>query len=888
MQLVDTQTTDASGIAVLTVPTTGSYQIVETPVEGYITGAVYCLSSATDDPAQAEAQPVLVDVTADYPVTCTWYNGEDVWSDIVHDPGAIVIHKFDCPPGYPTDGMTGFESLAEGCSVPAPDITFSVNQGGNQVASGATDAAGEVALEGAAIGATHISELPIEGWDPPRVFCASVPVGMGRTLVDYQEQAVATWGIDYDIQDDTWLDCYWFDRPPYLGTDGQPIQIIVHKIVCDPDVKPGDTFAGAETECQTPEESVEFTVTGGDSVSATGPTDVNGYAEFNGLAPGSIAIAETPREGYATGAVFCSYSYGQTSTDYALFPVEDETLATYLAAGYKLECYWYNTVEPDTGHVYVFKYACPEETTYTSHDDLVANCTEKQAGVSFSLTNPAVPDPLTEETDTSGLAAWYDVLAGDWTVTETRPPGYDAYAVYCGESDVAYIPPATWEAETLDAAGPSVEIEVHDDTYTMCHWYNIESHDNPEVWISKFDCHEDADWHWDYHELSASCTEPAPNVEFQWAPKAGNFESGTTDDQGQLHLDALEPGQWVIGEDFPSGYSGVVVYCQFANGSGTGEFQQAEVDNGEIWLELAYGDVVSCYWFDFPDGHAPASPTPHSGSGGSGGSGTTTPPPLSSNIPTGGGANQQTDPNAPATLIIVKRTCPAGYDMYAEDADVVQDCPEVTKDIDFELTSLTQNVQNGTPVPNEPLPQTTGNDGKATWENLAAGPYLLVETVPEDTHAAFIWTCKSDKRQFQLEYPLTPFSYAGPEGETGITLIPGETLECAWFDVPAAPGTISLLLFDCPGSPVIVAQCQPAGEGVGFSLAPIDTVGPILSLTTDANGAASGEGTGVYSITEDGGAPCLIDSEALDDQGHLVVEDGSTVDVKIYNCGGGS
>jgi hypothetical protein len=222
--------------------------------------------------------------------------------------------------------------------------------------------------------------------------------------------------------------------------------------------------------------------------------------------------------------------------------------------------------------------------------------------------------------------------------------------------------------------------------------------------------------------------------------------------------------------------------------------------------------------------------------------------------------------------------------MYADDADVVQDCPDPTKDVDFELTSLTPNVQNGTPVPNEPAPQTTGEDGKATWANLVAGPYLLVETVPDDTHSAFIWTCKSDKRQFQLEYPLTPSSYAGPEGETGITLIPGETLECAWYDVPTAPGTISLLLFDCPGSPVIVAQCQPAGAGIELALAPVDSVGPVLTLTTDENGSATGEGVGVYSMTEEGATPCLIDSEAIDDQGRLVVGEGDEIEIKIYNC----
>ena len=147
--------------------------------------------------------------------------------------------------------------------------------------------------------------------------------------------------------------------------------------------------------------------------------------------------------------------------------------------------------------------------------------------------------------------------------------------------------------------------------------------------------------------------------------------------------------------------------------------------------------------------------------------------------PTGGGTTgQQGNPNAPATLVITKSTCPEGYDIYGDKSDVDKDCKDLTKDIDFALTSLTPAVQNGTPTPNEPVKQTTGDDGKATWTNLKAGPYLIAETLPEGTHAAFIWTCKSDKRQFQTQYPFTPFSYAGPNGQLGITLIGGEKLEC--------------------------------------------------------------------------------------------------------------
>ena len=221
-----------------------------------------------------------------------------------------------------------------------------------------------------------------------------------------------------------------------------------------------------------------------------------------------------------------------------------------------------------------------------------------------------------------------------------------------------------------------------------------------------------------------------------------------------------------------------MVYCQWVNSYGSGEYQQAQLDGAKLWLVLDPGDVVTCYWFDFPTGHGPTSGGSNGGgtsgggtsgggtsgggtsgggtsgggtsgggttsggntSGGTGGS-TSGAPPLTSNVPktpggggappTGGGTTgQQGNPNAPATLVITKSTCPEGYDIYGDKSDVAKDCKDLTKDIDFALTSLTPAVQNGTPTPNEPVKQTTGDDGKATWTNLKAGPYLIAETLP--------------------------------------------------------------------------------------------------------------------------------------------------------------
>jgi hypothetical protein len=75
---------------------------------------------------------------------------------------------------------------------------------------------------------------------------------------------------------------------------------------------------------------------------------------------------------------------------------------------------------------------------------------------------------------------------------------------------------------------------------------------------------------------------------------------------------------------------------------------------------------------------------------------------------------------------------------------------------------------------------------------------------------------------------------------------------------------------------------------VEFSLAPAQGAGAIIQLTTDDTGSATGDGVaGAYTLAEQGGTPCLIDSDAVDAQGHITLTQGQPADVKVYNCGGG-
>ena len=903
------QTTDSTGAATWTDVPWGSLSFYEEVPEGYQVGRIFCGYSET------EGTP---------PTSWDEYNYADGWDvptppgkylycyifDVPYDYGTIYLYKYYCAPDFDWSSG-GYDYLYGACTSPHADVYFEVNNNGYSQGQ-TTDSAGAATWADVPSGNLQITEQVPDGYKVGRIFCGySSQDGVPPTSWDEYDYFD---GYNVSIAEGQYLYCYIFDVPYTYGT------VYIYKYYCAPEYNwQSSGYDDFYANCTSPQSDVYFEIEASDYINGQ-TTDSSGTATWADVPIGFLSIYEQPPSGYQVGKVFCgviAQNSGTLPTSWDEYDYTDRWNVD-LPEGQYLHCFVFN-VPSEYGWVTIWKYTCPQDFDYASSEQSYyeSSCTERPHGVEFELYNDPYGYQENQSTDSSGEASWSDVPSGGSLYMWEVPNGYQPIAVYCGVSSDG-SEPSVWDPYTLDSDGGLSGVWVDPNAYLICKWFN-KPYDNPQVWIYKYNCDQTAQWSWAYHQLLSHCTTPAPNVEFGFGAQGSAPSLSTTDAQGKWLYENLEPGVWYWEESYPTGYSGAVVYCQWVGGYGSGDYQKASLDGSTLWLDVEHGDVVTCYWFDFPTGYEPPTSGGSSGSGSSGGSsgsgtssggtsgsgtsggtgtaggsgGTGGPPPLTSNVPTGtgtgpktggptGGSTTQTgSSNAPATLIIVKRTCPEGFDLYGKDADVEKDCKDLTSGIDFGLTDL------GTPD-SEPVDQTTGDDGKATWTNLKAGPYLIVESLPEDTYAAFIWTCKSDKRQFQLQYPFTPFSYAGPNGEIGITLIGGEKLECAWYDVPTAPGEVTILKFECPGSPVIVAQCSPAGAGVAFALTPAGgVVGAIVQLTTDDSGTATGSGAaGAYNLAEEGGSPCLIDSDSMNDQGQVVLALGTPAEVKVYNCGG--
>lgn len=128
-----------------------------------------------------------------------------------------------------------------------------------------------------------------------------------------------------------------------------------------------------------------------------------------------------------------------------------------------------------------------------------------------------------------------------------------------------------------------------------------------------------------------------------------------------------------------------------------------------------------------------------------------------------------------ASLTIAAFTCEPGYDPFALDADPGQECSEPTDGVPFALSG------DGTD-----MTRSAGDDGSGTarFEELAPGIYRLTGQPPSWGGVAFVHDCLSSVRSFD-DAAFFPLAMVGPTGTLGLTLLPGEALECGWYQVAA-------------------------------------------------------------------------------------------------------
>jgi len=501
-------------------------------------------------------------------------------------------------------------------------------------------------------------------------------------------------------------------------------------------------------------------------------------------------------------------------------------------------------------------------------DDLVVNPTEDLELLDVSLTGRAFectpgvdistlsvadletncPDPLevTFTILTDGGAGSVDHVGTEVTVNDVSIVG--STSIFAKPHDDYYY---NWvQAVCTDGAGLELYnagaalggpwFDIENNVHIACDFFIAPTPEQEpgQIELRKFVCPDGfvgADW----NDYQVNCTETMNGVEFNAALNDTSLGTKFTGDDGDgaIVWDVEGSGGLLIQETIPAGYLEPVIFCGFSfelqtEGGvalGHGLILPDAATGGTIMHDFIEGELLYCEVFNIVS-------------------------------------------DEPGEITVVKHTCPAGYDVNASGANPWLDCTEITNGVTFTVQGFEYWAQSN-----------TGDvtDGQAYFGGLIPGTYGIFETIPADTWYAFAYEC-FDANTGALA-PTTLY-----ELENGNTMYVdvagGQSLVCHFMNVPELHGgTVVLTKYWCDGHVYNVWTCDLYEYGASFTFD--GGWGPI-PVTTGADGTATiNLDAGTYELDEVTMAWCFAEASNVDWQGNIVVVDGETTYVNIYNCG---
>jgi hypothetical protein len=575
----------------------------------------------------------------------------------------------------------------------------------------------------------------------------------------------------------------------------------------------GATLDDLYNYCVTPVGSATFSA----QVSAgtpSGQTDLDGNFELTDIPVSPVTLyGFMPDQSWLSRAFCTIYEGGGSPGSYIEVDASSAGASVNMQANQTLDCQWfaYPPTSSDPVSIAVHLHGCPEgfDGINSNIYDFAQYCHTPIGGsVIAAVFGNLAPS---SQTDLDGNWSLDDIPVG--TVTVHQFPVQDGLAIraFCKQADGSTGEGTYYEAPVGQG---SASWKLLSGQHLDCEWYNFPFVDQTtaSVNVRLHKCPNG------YHgssatiyELAADCKGAPKNVNFTITPLNSPAQTAKTDNVGWVSWDNIPSGKMTIKQQVPSGVTHQRVFCdqRKITGEKLGRTEVAAAPDGTLTDFLLAGyDLYDCDWYNISDfSAADGTPTadeeenplatPVAGDeidedtdtgnggtgGGTGGNGTVNEG-NDDDIADGGtggngGSGQQTTPesngdDAGATsLTITLFTCPAGYDLFEEGADPVDDCQEVESDVEF--TSL--GDRSGITAS-----KITDENGQAIYPRLGSGHHLITAYIPYSVDYAFILGCSSNFSDY--DSPLYPVAFAGPNGEISIDVQKGEQLSCSWYNVP--------------------------------------------------------------------------------------------------------
>lgn len=738
------------------------------------------------------------------------------------DSGPVDLSKFVCPDGFDGQNAT-FDELQANCTGAGIGIGFSLVPDGGVEIDTVTDNSGIASFGSVDPGTGIIAEAAAS--TASRVFCSIYP--QGGAPFGYSEYTATGNAINYSLADAEAIQCLWYNYSFAITYS----EIQVQKYVCPAGYDgAAATLQELDVDCTDPGAGFPFALLPDGEAPQEQQADGSGYLIWSPVTPGSGIVTETAAENSAS-RVFCStYDLNQLIlADYQEYPAISNQIDYLVDPGYGLDCRWFNYSEafPGDSTVNIFKRACPEGSwTDATLDDLSIGCANPQGGVPFAIEGDLYSQPASL-TDDFGQISW-QVPFGSYTISETVPPGYGSARVFCSTYPSASGP---GELTEVDASGAVIGLTIDDGYSVDCYWFNLPTQLGV-INLTKYVCPQGYAPAGTLDQLLLDCPTPYSGITFTVKPASGSAQQSQTGGTGRVSFTDIPLGEGTVKESVPGGTWLVVAYCRVTDDVAQGAYQKVNLTStNAMGYLMEPSQVWDCAWFNIP-----AEP-------------------------------------GPASLTINKYTCDAAHDPIVPNQTLVNECNIGTEDITFTLEAQGSVASASTGVGGKPA--------TIVFSDLAAGTYLLTEQMPDNIRMAYIAQCTSDVRTF--DYPFYPFAVIEQDGRIDVTLLPGEDMVCDWYNVLAPEsGSITITKYSCSGDVIDKSICDP-GVDVAFLLTPVEGGAPI-PLTTDANGVATVDAEGTFTLEEVGQRWCFAESQSVNAAGQVVVAAGQDVTIDIYNC----
>lgn len=237
-------------------------------------------------------------------------------------------------------------------------------------------------------------------------------------------------------------------------------------------------------------------------------------------------------------------------------------------------------------------------------------------------------------------------------------------------------------------------------------------------------------------------------------------------------------------------------------------------------------------------------------------------------------------PDRAASVTVNVYTCDAMHDPIDPNRTLVDECNLGTADLPFRLESLEPDGSTAM--------ASTGSGGHPAtimFSELSPGRYRLSIGESSEIALSYIARCSSTVRSF--DYPFEPFAIVEPGGRVNLELLPGESLECDWFDVLRAPATsLAVRVLSCDGDIIDPSLCEVVPSVTVTATDPAS--GMVETAVTDANGVASFTGSGERVLKAVTDLPdrvgCGFGSDAVTVDGIVTLDPDAPKQVDLYYC----